>query len=273
MKYVAGILLLAASTHSLCGQRYSLSEGTVLEASETTLRNGVLVHVAQVDGGGGVVERTFKLEEVVRLDWPEPGGLGEARRLLAAREPSAALLVLEPILKQFAPFAKIAGSWWPTIARLRLQVLQESGVVAKIEQAARELAALSTEPEAVGEAKLALTELEVRAGRARLAEAMLESILSDPVPAAVRARAWLLRGDIAMADKRYEAAVEAYLRIPVFHGAYDHLVPAALLAGERAFRAWGDVAQAERLAGERARREVPVETGSAITAVPPPESL
>jgi tetratricopeptide (TPR) repeat protein len=190
---------------------------------------------------------------------------------MAEREPAAALLVLNPILKRFAPFATTAGSWWPTIARLRLQVLQQGGVVATIEQAARELAALSTEPEAVGEAKLALTELEVRAGRARLAEAMLESILSSPVPAAVRARAWLLRGDIAMADKRYEAAVEAYLRIPVFHGAYDELVPAALLAGERAFLAWGDVAQAERLARDRARREAPVEMNSAPSTHRPPD--
>lgn len=274
MSRVAGIILGAVTLNPLWGQRFLLSDGSGLDAAETTLRKGVLVQVVQVDSGAGVVERTFRLEEVVQLDWPEPDGLEEARRLLAAGEFATALQVLDPIIKQFAPFATTAGSWWLEAARVRLQVLRQIDATGATQKTAREIAALAKDPEAVGEARLALSELEVRAGRTRLAEAMLESILSGSVPAAVRARAWLLRGDIAMSDGRYEAAIESYLRLPVFYGAYADLVPDALMAGERAFRALGDEAQADRLARERARWVGTAGTRRATTTpFPPPEPI
>lgn len=237
------------------GQRYELADGALLDADSVTLRGGMLVHAREVDDGVGSVERTHPLAEVVRLHWPEPEDLRAARQRLADGDRHGCLALVEPVMRQFAPFARVPGSWWLACARLRLRALDPASEPDELSQAAREVASRTDDAEAVGEARLVLTELEIRAGRARLAQTMLASILAEPVPATVRARAWLLRGDIAMAERRFEEAIEAYLRIPVFHSAYSELVPAALVAAEKAFRAYGDDAQADRIAAERRRLE------------------
>lgn len=259
-----GALGLAAAVTGTAA-RYELADGTLLEAGVVTLRSGMLIHSVEVDDGAGLVERTHRLEDVVRLHWPEPEALGEARRCLEQGDRHGGLSVLKPLLEQFRPFARLPGSWWVAAARLRLQALDPEAEPAELARAARELAAFTDDPEAVGEARLALTELEIRAGRSRLAQTMLDSVLAGSVPAPVRARAWLLRGDIAFAERRFEEAIEAYLRIPVFHSAYAELVPAALLAAENAFRAYGDEAQADRLAAER-RRYAPALPASGAAA-------
>ncbi len=246
-------------------QRYELADGALLDAGSVTLRAGLLVHAVEVDEGAGVVERTHRLAEVVRLHWPEPQALGEARSRLEQGDREGCLATLEPLLAHFAPFARVPGSWWVAGARLRLRALDPETEPGELARAARELVARTDDPEAVGEARLALTELEIRAGRSRLAQTMLDSVLAEPVPAPVRARAWLLRGAIAFEERRFEEAIEAYLRIPVFHSAYAELVPAALLAAENAFRAYGDEAQADRLAAER-RRYAPALPASGAAA-------
>lgn len=254
--HVAGLFLgCVAAALPAGGQRYELADGTLLEAETVALRGASLVHAVEVDEGTGTLERTYPLSAVARLHWPEPEALVEARRLLVDGERGACLTVLDSVRRQFAPFAKVDGSWWIAATRLRLRALDPAVAPAEVERTARELIAMAADPEAAGEARLALTELEIRAGRARLAQTMLDGILAEAVPAAVRARAWLLRGDIALAERRVEEAIESYLRIPVFHAAYAELLPASLEAAEKAFLAYGDDLQANRLAAERARRE------------------
>jgi tetratricopeptide (TPR) repeat protein len=205
------------------------------------------------------------MAEVVRLEWPEPSELVEARRCLSDGDAAGALAALVVVRRQFAPFARVPGSWWTAASRLQLQALDREASPEDVARLAREISALASDPEAVGEARLALTELEIRSGRVQLAQAMLEEVLAGPVSAAIRARAWLLRGDIALAGRRFEQAIEAYLRIPVFHSAYADLIPPALAAAEKAFRAYGDDAQADRVSAERARIEAASRPGPATS--------
>jgi hypothetical protein len=228
------------------GQRYLLKDGTALAAADVTLGSGALVQQVAIPGGGSF-ERRYPLADLARLDFPEPEALDEAEKLVTAGSGVDALKLIEPIYRQFAPFAKVAGSHWPRAAQLRLDALLLGTESAEIASAARELMQSGLGPDVTGTAKLALAQLDVRAGKADLAIVMIEQIVREATPL-VQARAWLLRGDLAAARAAHVEALESYLRIPAFYGTLDELMPAALLGAARAYKGYGDTSRAERAA-------------------------
>lgn len=229
-------------------QRYLLKDGTTLAAGDVTVGTNALVQEVKIPSGG-TYERRFPFADIARLDFPEPPTLDEAETLTTAGQSEAALKLLEPICRQFAPFPQTPGSPWPRAATLRLQCLLLGPDPAAVTNAARELMATGLGPEVTGVAKLALAQLDARAGRESLARLMLDEIVKD-APPAVTARAWLLRGDLAAARAAHAEALECYLRIPAFFGSLDELMPSALLGAARAYRGYGDTDRAERAALE-----------------------
>lgn len=241
----ATILLALLGASSLPAQSYVLNNGTVLKAADVKLSGNALVQEIALPGGGSA-ERRYLLNTVTRLDWPEPEAIAQAASQITAGQPKEALETITPVYRQFGPFTKTPGSWWTQAAALRLQALidtKASGV--EITSAAREIMTSATDPEAVGTAKLALAQVDAREGRDSLATAMIDEIVSD-APAGVRARAWLLRGDLALKKQSFEDAIESYLRVPAFFGTLDELMPAALLGSARAYKGYGDASRAER---------------------------
>ncbi len=237
-----------AASSPVYSQRYLLANGTILQAADVTLSADALIQTVQLPGSESY-ERRFPVADIARLDFPEPEGLEEAEMLLASGQAETALKLLDPIHRQFAAFARTPGSPWPRAASLRLQALLPGNDGPAITAAARELMQPGLGPEVAGLAKLALAQLDVRAGHESLARLMLEEIVKD-APPAVEARAWLLRGDLAAARAAHAEALECYLRIPAFFGTLDELMPAALLGAARAYRGHGDTDRAERSALE-----------------------
>ena len=124
------------------------------------------------------------------------------------------------------------------------------------------------DPEAVGLARLGLAELQLAAGQGEIAAAMVEAILKEDVPAGVRARSWLLRGERALQQGDAEAALEAFLRIPVLHASREGLLAPALEGSRRAYLLWDDPARADR-AAEELRRTFPDSPEAARLAARP----
>lgn len=242
----AALALAAVGTAvPLQAQRYLLANGSALNAADVTLKGDALVQ-ARTIAGGGSIEQRFPIATVARLDWPEPDELAETAALITAGKGKEALEKITPIHRQFDPFPKTPGSWWNDAAILRLRALIAAGSApAEISTAARDIMGRSADPDAVGNAKLALAEVELRAGKDSIADAMIDQIVTD-APAAVRARGWVLRGDLALKRKAYEEALEAYLRVPALFGTQEELMPAALLGSARAYRGYGDKGRAER---------------------------
>ncbi len=245
LSVAAAALALPATAHA---QRYLLKDGTVLQAADVTLGSGAFVQQVALPGGGSF-ERRYPIGDVVRLDFPEPEALEEAQKLVVAGKGPEALALIEPVYRQFAPFARVQGSHWPRAAQLRLEALLLGVDAVTITSAARELMQSGLGPEVTGVAKLALAQLDARGGRESLANIMLEEIVRE-APPAIQARAWLLRGDLAAARASHGEALEHYLRIPAFYGTIDELMPAALLGAARAYRGYGDNGRAERSALE-----------------------
>lgn len=237
-------LTLALTLPAAHGQRYLLRDGTVLNAADVRLASGALVQEITLPGGGSG-ERRYALANIVRLDFPEPPEIAEAATLVAAGKGAEAVEKIEPLYRLFAPFPAIPGSWWTEAATLRLQGLLAQPAADGIQTAARELMGAATDPEAIGTAKLALAQLDARANRPELAQVMIDQIIQE-APPGVRARAWILRGDLALARNAYEEALEAYLRVPAFFGTQDRLMPPALLGAARAYKGFGDTDRADR---------------------------
>jgi hypothetical protein len=268
MKAALFMMLILLLPNGGRAQQYHLRDGHVLDAIDVAVRGVSLVEAVDAVSADAVVERNYPISDVVRLDWPEPDAFEAARSALARGAGREAVVMLEPVRAEFVLFAKLPGSWWTAASLLRLRGLMLAGAADQAEAAARELIATAIDPEAVGLARLGLAELQLAAGQGEIAAAMVEAILKEDVPAGVRARSWLLRGERALQQGDAEAALEAFLRIPVLHASREGLLAPALEGSRRAYLLWDDPARADR-AAEELRRTFPDSPEAARLAARP----
>jgi len=268
MKAALFMMLILLLPNGGRAQQYHLRDGHVLDAIDVAVRGVSLVEAVDAVSADAVVERNYPISDVVRLDWPEPDAFEAARSALARGAGREAVVMLEPVRAEFVLFAKLPGSWWTAASLLRLRGLMLAGAADEAEAAARELIATAIDPEAVGLARLGLAELQLAAGQGEIAAAMVEAILKEDVPAGVRARSWLLRGERALQQGDAEAALEAFLRIPVLHASREGLLAPALEGSRRAYLLWDDPARADR-AAEELRRTFPDSPEAARLAARP----
>lgn len=255
MKSGRWIVLCCAGAFSLAGQTLHFSDGATRPLDRLVLRGNTLIERTALGDEGGAVERVRRLADVVRVDWPEPSELREARQALERGEPRRAMSLLAPLRREHAPYGRVPGAWWTEIMRLQLRGLLGVGPdeAKAAAQVARELAATTLQPEAVHEAHLALAELEIRDGRPDLAEAMLAGVETRATSARLLAAIQIVRADLRLARRQFEEAAEAYLRVWVFYATESDLLPRALQGAVAAFELSGNETQAARLRSELAR--------------------
>ncbi len=242
MKTIRYIALALLAVSPLCAQRYLLKDGKALKRDEVVLKGNVLVKSL----GGDMGEMQFPISQVVRLDWPEPAEIAEARTLLAAGKAEEADAKITPIYTQFTPFAKIPGGWWNEAALLRARVLLARQQNAETEKATKELIATTGDDATRQAAELINIRLQLLLGKRSVADTMLEELMRKEVSGEIAAGAAVLRGDIAYGQKDFEKALEFYLLVPAFYGSEEEVMPTALLGAARSFRGYGDSARTER---------------------------
>ncbi len=245
MKSFACALLALLCAAPLSAQRYILKDGRALNQADVVVKNGRLVR-ALAGGGDGAAEVSYSFSQVVRLDWPEPPEIEAATTLLASGKAAEAQEKITPVYSLFSPFTATPGSWWSDAAVIRARALLAQGKCPEAESAARAIISAAADLDDVQAAQLMLAEVQLRLNKPDIADAMLDEILRKHTPSEIEARALLLRGDIAYANKQFDKALEFYLQVPVFHGSHDELLPTALLGSARAYKAYGDPARAER---------------------------
>lgn len=242
MKTLLCAILVLAAVSPVCAQRYILKDGRVLNQADVVLKDGNLVRAL----AGGGAEVSYPLAQVVRLDWPEPEELEQARVLVAAGKGAEAEEKITPVYRQFAPFSKLPGSWWSDAALIRARALLAQQKNTETERAARELMSTSPDAEVVAGAQLLMARIQMLLDKADIADAMLDEIMRKEASSEIEARAAILRGDIAYGRKEFEKALEFYLRVPAFYGTEEAVMPVALLGSARSYRGYGDTARAER---------------------------
>ncbi|HEY9248971.1 MAG TPA: tetratricopeptide repeat protein [Rariglobus sp.] len=241
MKSLFYALLALAAASPLCAQRYILKDGKTLNQSEVVLKGSNLIRTV-ADGA----EVSYPLTQIVRLDWPEPEEIDQARELVAAGKGAEAEEKITPIYRQFGPFSKLPGSWWSDAALVRARAFLAQQKNDEAERAAREIMSTSTDADTVVAAKLVMARIQMVLDKPDIADAMLDEIMRKEASSEIEARAAILRGDIAYARKDFEKALEFYLQVPVFYGTEDAVMPVALLGSARSYRGYGDSPRAER---------------------------
>ena len=242
MKSLLYILVALCAVSPLCAQRYLLKDGRILSDADVKLKGANLVR--ELAGGGA--EISYPISQVVQIDWPEPAEVGAARELLLSGKSVEAEEEIMPVYNQFAPFAKVPGSWWGDAALIRARALLAQEKKSEAERAARELMSTTTDVEIKTSAQLIMARVQMLLAKPDIADAMLDEIMRQESSAEIEARAAILRGDIAYGRKEFEKAIEFYLQVPAFYGTEEDVMPMALLGSARAYRGYGDTSRAER---------------------------
>jgi hypothetical protein len=191
-----------------------------------------------VESGGITVTSSKKLADAVLIEWPAIQPMTEAKNLILRGEPSKALDMIEPVLKTFDKVRTVRGSPWIKAATIKLDALDRMENDASL---GTFLATLDTvddgsSPELTSKIKLAKLLMRARQGDHAGVITDATALISQSDDPDVLARLHLLKGNSLLALKRYEPAMNTYLRVPVFYGSQQEHLPKALLGAARAFR-------------------------------------
>ncbi|MGA0132802.1 MAG: tetratricopeptide repeat protein [Opitutales bacterium] len=188
--------------------------------------------------GGAEVTNTRKLSDVQQIIWPEMPRLIEARANVNRGEPAKALENVEPIINLFEPLKKVPGSLWLEATVLKLDALDRlnnDAALGGFLDALEKDEAAST-PELATKIQLARLLQRSRRGEHESVIREADDLIGKMDDTEVLARLHIVKGASLMATRKYEAAMNTYLRVPVFYGTEQEQVPKAMLGAALAFR-------------------------------------
>jgi len=233
------------------GGKIRLADGRVVPWEAARIRSGRLVVSVP---GAAEAEWSVPLEFVAALACPEPPALVEAREALARGDALDAIVGAGAVARQFDAWRTTPGSWWSAARTLQLRARARLGQWSEL---ARDAAAFAGGP-ADGEAgqweRLARAHL---AGRTDGAEAeatrsrdesrtALRAILLAPATPEIEVEAALALGEDALRGREWTEALDALLRVPVFHPERLDRLPRVWLLCARAYAGLEDRGREER---------------------------
>jgi tetratricopeptide (TPR) repeat protein len=176
----------------------------------------------------------YDVDTILRIDFPEPPQIEEATDQLTAGNLDQGLGDLQPVLKYYAPFRDVPGSWWSKAALLEINALTNAGRKSEAEPLVSELSNCAGDPEAVDAGKVLQAEEMARSGGHEEALQTFDAVIGESRNKDTLAQAWLYKGECLLALRRLEPAILAYLHVPVFYPEDRLLVPDAMLGSARA---------------------------------------
>jgi len=200
--------------------------------------------LADIKVGNSVGQVGYRINTIAKVEFPKPPQLQTATDLLALGQAAQAVPLLDPILSFYGPLKNVPGNWWVPAALLKSTALENLGRDAEAAPLLTDLSRLATDPENALLAKVRLAAVAARRGDYKTALPVYDSALDQSEEAAVLAETWVDKGDSLLASKDYQAALLAYLHVPVFFPDRRLLMPKALLGSARAFKEMKDYKRA-----------------------------
>ena len=178
------------------------------------------------------------MTEAILIEWPVIQPMVEAKNLILRGESSKALETIEPVLKTFSSVKTVRGSPWIKAAAIKLDALDRLDNDAALSTFLDTLDKVDdgSSPELTNKIKLAKLLLQARKGDHAGVITATTTLIPQMDDPDVLARLHLLKGTSLLALKKYEDAMNTYLRVPVFYGSQQEHLPKALLGAAKAFR-------------------------------------
>jgi tetratricopeptide (TPR) repeat protein len=211
-------------------------------AVESVLPKGTKVQVTLP----GQQPRVVDISAIERVDLPEPPSYGEARAGYLAGDIIKTLQAMGKLRAELEPFKNVAGArdWWLESEFLRAHILLAQKRIKEVEASMTEIAADRDDAEAQRHAQVFLAHLTGLAGDPKKALAQLSDIILTTTDPDTLADAWLFAGQHYAATTNHQAALLAYLRVPVFYPGKTIALAGAQLGAARAFVAIDEPARA-----------------------------
>ena len=235
------VLVIDPSAH---GQAIILKTGQKIDTLGLRRDGDMVLGKVQVGTGSGEVG--YHLSQIGKIEFPEPRGLKTAGELMTQGQPEKALAEIEPVVKFYDAFKEIPGSWWAQAALVKVSVLAALRREGEAEALTADIQKSVTDPETARGAQVRLAGALIRKRDFEKAIAICDAAIKESIDSEIVANAWLHKGDALFAQKEWDAALLAYLHVPIFFSDEKLVMPAALLGSGKASARLDDKTQATR---------------------------
>jgi TolA-binding protein len=210
-----------------------LKDGRQISATGFRLDGSTLMVTSPTGNTTG--EFGYPLNTVADVEFPQPAQLSSAADLLAQQKAADALARIDPIVAYYGPLRNVPGNWWLPAALIKSDSLALLKRDAELATLLGEIARLPANPAAAEAVRLRTAETLLRHGEPDKAEPAFDELIGSSTDNAVLARAWVGKGAALAARGDFDAALLAYLRVPVLYPQDRGELPGALLGAGRAF--------------------------------------
>jgi tetratricopeptide (TPR) repeat protein len=238
------LLLLLVLGPSAFAQSIALKTGQKVETLGVRRDGDMVMGKIQVGTGSGEVG--YNVAQIARIEFPEPRGLKNATNLMAQRQPEKALAEIDPVLAFYAPFKDVPGAWWSQAALIKVSTLASLHKDGEAETLADQIQKVVSDPNTARAVRVRLSSGLIRKKEFEKAIAICDAAIRESDDPQILADAWIHKGDALSGLKEWDAALLAYLHIPVFYNDQSAFVPPSLLGSARAYRRLDDPARAKK---------------------------
>jgi TolA-binding protein len=224
------LLLIDPATRA---QTIDLKTGQKVETTGVRRDGDMIMGRVQVGSGSGEVG--YHIPQIAKVEFPKPRGLAEASNLLSQGQPDKALAEINQVVAFYEPFKDVPGAWWSQAALIKVSALSALHRDAEAEALTMEIQKFVTDPETARAARLQLTGDLIHKQDFEKAAEICENAIKEGTRPEILAEAWIKKGDLLYAQRRWDEALLAYLHVLVFYSDEKRFMPAALLGSARAY--------------------------------------
>lgn len=238
------LVLLLVISRPASAQTLVLKSGQRVDTRGVRRSGDMVMGKIEVAGSSGEIGHL--ISAIAKIEFPEPKAISTAAELLAQGQADKALDEINPVVVFYEPFREIPGSWWAPAAVIKVSALSALQRDKEAEPLAQLIQKTSTDPETARAANLRIAGSLVARQEYDKAAEICDAAIKESTRSDVLADAWVTKGNLLLAQKQWDAALLAFLRVPVFYRDEKLFMPPALLGSARAYRRLDDFDRAKR---------------------------
>ncbi|MEY2438818.1 MAG: hypothetical protein QOI34_203 [Verrucomicrobiota bacterium] len=228
----------------LLAQQITLKTGQKVDTLGVRRDGDIIMGKVQVGSGSG--EIGYNVVQIAKIDFPEPRGLKTANELLGQGQADKALAEIQSVVAYYEPFKEVPGAWWSQAALIKVSILSSLQRYAEAETLAADIQKGAADPETARAAQLRVASGLIRKKDFEKAVVICDEAIKQSSDPANLANAWVTKGDALFGQKQWDAALLAYLHVPVFYSDEKPVQPSALLGSARAYWRLDDGTRAKK---------------------------